>query len=129
VRSLDGNASFTRVRPHAAVRGPAIFTATTMPALSSNLPAVDFKSFWGALGRNCWVVRWKSERPERGKKMSISNHLGRPLAHSSVATLSVVGAICYALWGCLLLQAAYVTAIAVALTLNFPTVRGATGSI
>ena len=79
--------------------------------------------------------------------MTIIDYVGRPLVRSSVSKLSVVGAICYALWGCLHLQAAYavyhvsaalepgmvqgrvfqdawnllffgVTAIAVALTLN-----------
>jgi hypothetical protein len=85
--------------------------------------------------------------------MTITDRVGRPLEHSSLAKdssvtkLSVVGAICYALWGGLHLQAAYavyhvgaalepgmaqgrvfqdawnllffgVTAIAVALTLN-----------
>jgi hypothetical protein len=81
------------------------------------------------------------------KRMTIIDYVGRPLARSSVSKLSVVGAICYAIWGCLHLQAAYavyhvgaalepgmvqgrvfqdawnllffgVTAIAVALTLN-----------
>ena len=81
------------------------------------------------------------------KRMTIIDYVGRPLERSSVSKLSVVGAICYALWGCLHLQAAYavyhvgaalepgmvqgrvfqdawnllffgVTAIAVALTLN-----------
>jgi hypothetical protein len=81
------------------------------------------------------------------KRMTIIDYVGRPLVRSSVSKLSVVGAICYALWGCLHLQAAYavyhvgaalepgmvqgrvfqdawnllffgVTAIAVALTLN-----------
>jgi len=76
--------------------------------------------------------------------MTITDHVGR---HSSVTTLSIAGAICYAVWGCLHLQAAHavyqvasalepgmakgrvfqdswnllffgVTAIAVALTLN-----------
>ena len=79
--------------------------------------------------------------------MTIIDYVGRPLVRSSISKLSVVGAICYALWGCLHLQAAYavyhvgvalepgmvqgrvfqdawnllffgVTAIAVALTLN-----------
>ena len=79
--------------------------------------------------------------------MTIIDYVGRPLVRSSVSKLSVVGAICYAIWGCLHLQAAYavyhvgaaldpgmvqgrvfqdawnllffgVTAIAVALTLN-----------
>lgn len=79
--------------------------------------------------------------------MTITNQIGRPLEHSSITKLSIAGAICYALWGCLHLQAAYavyhlgaaldpgmvqarvlqdawnllffgVTAIAVALTLN-----------
>ena len=79
--------------------------------------------------------------------MTTIDHVGRPLEHSSANKLSVAGAICYALWGCLHLQAAYavyragaalepgmvqgrvfqdawsllffgVTAIAVALTLN-----------
>ena len=40
--------------------------------------------------------------------MTITDHIGRPLTHSSVTKLSVAGAICYALWGCLHLQAAYV---------------------
>jgi hypothetical protein len=81
------------------------------------------------------------------KRMTIIDYVGRPLVRSSISKLSVVGAICYALWGCLHLQAAYavyhvgvalepgmvqgrvfqdawnllffgVTAIAVALTLN-----------
>jgi hypothetical protein len=39
--------------------------------------------------------------------MTISNHIGQPLEHSSVTKLSVVGAIFYALWECLHLQAAY----------------------
>jgi hypothetical protein len=81
------------------------------------------------------------------KRMTIIDYVGRSLVRSSVSKLSVVGAICYALWGCLHLQAAYavyhvgaalepgmvqgrvfqdawnllffgVTAIAVALTLN-----------
>jgi hypothetical protein len=39
--------------------------------------------------------------------MTISNHIGQPLEHSPVTKLSVVGAIFYALWGCLHLQAAY----------------------
>jgi hypothetical protein len=39
--------------------------------------------------------------------MTTINHAGRSLHHSSVTTLSVVGAICYVLWGCLHLQAAY----------------------
>jgi hypothetical protein len=79
--------------------------------------------------------------------MTITNGTGRSLKRSTVSKLSVAGAICYALWGCLHLQAAYavyhvgaalepgmaqgrvfqdawnllffgVTAIAVALTLN-----------
>jgi hypothetical protein len=79
--------------------------------------------------------------------MAIADHVGRPLEHSSITTPSLIGAILYALWGCLHLQAAYavyhvgaalepgmvqgrvfqdawnllffgVTAIAVALTLN-----------
>jgi hypothetical protein len=79
--------------------------------------------------------------------MANNNQIGRQLGHSAVTKLSVAGAICYALWGCLHLQAAYavyhvgaalepgmargrvlqdawnllffgVTAIAVALTLN-----------
>ena len=79
--------------------------------------------------------------------MTIIDYVGRPLVRSSISKLSVVGAICYAIWGCLHLQAAYavyhvgvalepgmvqgrvfqdawnllffgVTAIAVALTLN-----------
>jgi hypothetical protein len=79
--------------------------------------------------------------------MIITDHVGQRLGHPSVTKLSVVGAILYALWGCLHLQAAYavyhvgaalepgmaqgrvfqdswnllffgVTAIAVALTLN-----------
>jgi hypothetical protein len=79
--------------------------------------------------------------------MTITDQVGPPLIHSSVTKLSLAGAICYALWGCLHLQAAYavyrvgaalepgmvpgrvfqdawnllffgVTAIAVALTLN-----------
>ena len=79
--------------------------------------------------------------------MTIIDYVGRPLVRSSISKLSVVGPICYALWGCLHLQAAYavyhvgvalepgmvqgrvfqdalnllffgVTAIAVALTLN-----------
>jgi hypothetical protein len=79
--------------------------------------------------------------------MTITNETGRSLKRSTVSKLSVAGAICYALWGCLHLQAAYavyhvgaalepgmaqgrvfqdawnllffgVTAIAVALTLN-----------
>src|SRR5262245_8361792 len=79
--------------------------------------------------------------------MSVIDHVGRPLEDSPVTKLSIAGAICYALWGCLHLQAAYavyragavlepgmvqgrvfqdawnllffgVTAIAVALTLN-----------
>jgi hypothetical protein len=79
--------------------------------------------------------------------MIITNQTGRSLERSTVTKLSVAGAICYALWGCLHLQAAYavyqvgaalepgmaqgrifqdswnllffgVTAIAVALTLN-----------
>ena len=79
--------------------------------------------------------------------MTITDHVRRPLEHSSVTRLSVIGALFYALWGCLHLQAAYavyhvgtalepgmaqgrvfqdawnllffgVTAIAVALTLN-----------
>jgi len=79
--------------------------------------------------------------------MTITHSIGRPLEHSSVTRLSVIGAIFYVLWGCLHLQAAYavyhvgtalepgmaqgrvfqdawnllffgVTAIAVALTLN-----------
>ena len=40
--------------------------------------------------------------------MTITDHIGRPLIHSSVTKLSVAGAICYPLWGCLHLQAAYV---------------------
>jgi hypothetical protein len=81
------------------------------------------------------------------KRMTIIDYVGRPLVRTSISKLSVVGAICYALWGCLHLQAAYavyhvgvalepgmvqgrvfqdawnllffgVTAIAVALTLN-----------
>ena len=79
--------------------------------------------------------------------MAIADHVGRPLEHSSITTPSLIGAILYALRGCLHLQAAYavyhvgaalepgmvqgrvfqdawnllffgVTAIAVALTLN-----------
>jgi hypothetical protein len=79
--------------------------------------------------------------------MTITDHVRRPFEHSSIITLSVVGAVLYAFWGCLHLQAAYavyhvgaalepgmaqgrvfqdawnllffgVTAIAVALTLN-----------
>jgi hypothetical protein len=79
--------------------------------------------------------------------MTTIDHIGRPLERSSITKLSVAGAIVYALWGCLHLQAAYavyhvgaalepgmvqgrvlqdawnllffgVTAIAVALTLN-----------
>jgi len=79
--------------------------------------------------------------------MTITDHVGRSLERSSVTKLSIAGSICYALWGCLHLQAAYgvyhvgaalepgmaqgrvfqdswnllffgVTAIAVALTLN-----------
>ena len=81
-----------------------------------------------------------------------------PGERSSITKLSLAGAISYALWGCLHLQAAYavyrvgaalepgmaqgrvfqdawnllffgVTAIAVALTLNIRNMRGATGSI
>jgi hypothetical protein len=79
--------------------------------------------------------------------MTITNQVRRPLERSSITTLSLMGAICYALWGCLHILAAYavyhvgaalepgmpqgrvyqdawnllffgVTAIAVALTLN-----------
>src|SRR6201987_6070614 len=79
--------------------------------------------------------------------MTITHYPERAIERSSITKLSVVGAICYALWGCLHLQAAYavyhvgaaltpgmaqgrvfqdawnllffgVTAIAVALTLN-----------
>jgi hypothetical protein len=39
--------------------------------------------------------------------MTIADHVGRPLEHSSVTKLSVAGAICYAIWGLLHLQAAY----------------------
>jgi hypothetical protein len=39
--------------------------------------------------------------------MTITDRVGRPFEHSSVARLSVIGAIFYALWGCLHLQAAY----------------------
>jgi hypothetical protein len=39
--------------------------------------------------------------------MTTIDHVGRPLERSSVTKLSVAGAICYALWGCLHLQAAY----------------------
>jgi hypothetical protein len=46
-------------------------------------------------------------KPKEEKRMTISNTVRRPLKRSSVTTLSLVGAICYALWGCLHLQAAY----------------------
>jgi hypothetical protein len=84
---------------------------------------------------------------ERKKRMATTDHVGRALEGSRITKLSVAGAICYALWGCLHLQAAHavyrvgaalepgmvrgrllqdawnllffgVTAIAVALTLN-----------
>jgi hypothetical protein len=38
--------------------------------------------------------------------MSTIEHIERPLQHSSVTKLSIAGAICYALWGCLHLMAA-----------------------
>jgi hypothetical protein len=48
--------------------------------------------------------------PKWEKIMTITDHAGRPVEHPSVTKLSVVGAICYALWGCLHLQAAYAAA-------------------
>ncbi|HEY1979952.1 MAG TPA: hypothetical protein VGH13_07685 [Xanthobacteraceae bacterium] len=39
--------------------------------------------------------------------MTAIDHIGRPLERASVTKLSIAGAICYALWGCLHLQAAY----------------------
>jgi hypothetical protein len=39
--------------------------------------------------------------------MSISEHVGLSLERSSITKLSVAGAICYVLWGCLHLMAAY----------------------
>jgi hypothetical protein len=39
--------------------------------------------------------------------MTITHHVGRPLECYSVTKLSIAGSICYALWGCLHLQAAY----------------------
>ncbi len=39
--------------------------------------------------------------------MTITDHVGQRLDYSSVTKPSVVGAILYALWGCLHLQAAY----------------------
>jgi len=45
--------------------------------------------------------------PKWEKIMTITDHAGRPVEHPSVTKLSVVGAICYALWGSLHLQAAY----------------------
>src|ERR1700735_3935613 len=39
--------------------------------------------------------------------MTIANRNGRPLERSSITGLSVAGAIFYALWGCLHLQAAF----------------------
>jgi hypothetical protein len=39
--------------------------------------------------------------------MTITGHIGQPLERSSVTKLSIAGAICYALWGCLHLSAAY----------------------
>jgi hypothetical protein len=79
--------------------------------------------------------------------MTVTDHVARPLAPSSITGLSIAGAIVYTLWGCLHLQAAHavyqlgatlqpgmvqgrlfqsawnllffgITAIAVALTLN-----------
>lgn len=86
------------------------------------------------------------------------DHVGRPRARSAMSKLSVAGAICYVLWGCLHLMAAYavyrvgaalapgleqarifqdswnllffgVAGIAVALTLNIRNNGWATGSI
>ena len=39
--------------------------------------------------------------------MTIIGHIVRLFERSSVSKLSILGAICYALWGCLHLQAAY----------------------
>lgn len=39
--------------------------------------------------------------------MAITNQTGPTLEHSRITVLSTAGAICYALWGCLHLQAAY----------------------
>ena len=39
--------------------------------------------------------------------MSTTSRLGQPLERGSVTKLSIAGAICYTLWGCLHLQAAY----------------------
>jgi hypothetical protein len=41
------------------------------------------------------------------EKMSITDHIGRPIERSSVTKLSIVGTFCYTLWGFLHLQAAY----------------------
>ena len=39
--------------------------------------------------------------------MTTIDHIGRPLERAAVTKLSIAGAIFYALWGCLHLQAAY----------------------
>jgi hypothetical protein len=39
--------------------------------------------------------------------MSITDHVGRSIERSSITKLSIAGATCYVLWGCLHLMAAY----------------------
>ncbi|HEY2529266.1 MAG TPA: hypothetical protein VGJ20_15180 [Xanthobacteraceae bacterium] len=39
--------------------------------------------------------------------MTITNQIRRPFERSPLTKLSIAGAVCYALWGCLHLQAAY----------------------
>ncbi|HZC98232.1 MAG TPA: hypothetical protein VE267_19315 [Bradyrhizobium sp.] len=66
-----------------------------------------FSSDWR--GTRSEYVQRKATPEQRESRMSTTtiDHVGRPRARSTMTKLSVAGAICYVLWGCLHLMAAY----------------------